>query len=136
MGLFGPPNIERLKAKRDVPALIRALVGHHNDRVVRMAAADALGEVGDMRAFPALEATIKDPDEGVRQAAARAVLKVTDHNPGEASQPSASTTKDSCKAFKDGRCVVQGRDTGPCSWNPEQWEACSVVIENKKYGTW
>jgi len=42
-----------------------------------------------------------------------------------------------CKAFRDGHCIVQGKDTGLCTWDPQNWEACSVVIENKKfYGTW
>lgn len=41
-----------------------------------------------------------------------------------------------CKAFQAGRCVVQGSDTGPCDWNPSDWQHCGVVIENRKYGQW
>lgn len=42
-----------------------------------------------------------------------------------------------CKAFRDGHCIIQGNDTGPCTWDPQNWETCNVVIENKKmYGTW
>lgn len=51
-----------------------------------------------------------------------------------ASQPSPATG--ACKAFRAGRCVVQGSDTGPCDWNPSDWQHCGVVIENRKYGSW
>jgi hypothetical protein len=50
---------------------------------------------------------------------------------------SAMGTANVCKAFQAGRCVVQGRDSGPCDWNPSDWQRCAVVIENKKYyGKW
>lgn len=39
--LFGPPNVERLKAKGDVKGLIRAL-HYQKDSVVLMAADEAL----------------------------------------------------------------------------------------------
>jgi hypothetical protein len=41
-----------------------------------------------------------------------------------------------CKAFRAGRCVVQGADTGPCDWDPTNWRICNVVIQNMKYGGW
>jgi hypothetical protein len=41
-----------------------------------------------------------------------------------------------CKAFRAGRCVVQGADTGPCDWDPSGWRTCNVVIENVKHGGW
>lgn len=41
-----------------------------------------------------------------------------------------------CKAFKSGRCVINGVDTGECDWNPANWQSCGVVIENRKYGNW
>jgi HEAT repeat protein len=45
--------------------------------------------------------------------------------------------KETCKAFRGERCVVQGRDTGPCTWRPSRWQNCSVVIENtRSYGKW
>ena len=47
-----------------------------------------------------------------------------------------SPAPDRCKAFKAGRCVVQGSDTGPCDWDPSDWRRCGVVIENMKYGSW
>lgn len=48
-----------------------------------------------------------------------------------------AATSGVCKAFQAGRCVVQGADTGPCSWNPSDWRTCGVVIENTRYyGKW
>lgn len=44
-GLFGPPNVDNMKDRRDVEALIKAL-GHQKDRGVRRAAAEALVEEG------------------------------------------------------------------------------------------
>ena len=42
-----------------------------------------------------------------------------------------------CKVYQSGNCVIQQRDTGPCTWVPENWENCNVVLENKKFhGTW
>ncbi len=42
MGLFGPPNVEKMKAKRDVKGLIQAL-GYQKGSNVRRGAAVALG---------------------------------------------------------------------------------------------
>lgn len=55
-------------------------------------------------------------------------------NASKSNQEGAATR---CKAFQAGRCVVRGADSGPCSWNPTDWQRCGVVIENKKfYGEW
>ena len=51
MGLF-KPNIEKLKARKDVKELIRAL--GNSDWYVRASAACALGEIGDARAVEPL----------------------------------------------------------------------------------
>ena len=45
MGLFGPPNVDRMKARRDVMGLINAL-GYEKDANVRAAAAGALEKLG------------------------------------------------------------------------------------------
>lgn len=60
MPLFGPPDIKKLKTKRDVTGLIRAL--RHSDPGVRHEAAKALGELGDARAA---EPLIAAAGEGV-----------------------------------------------------------------------
>ncbi|WP_119071415.1 HEAT repeat domain-containing protein [Aggregatilinea lenta] len=53
MPLFGPPNIEKMKAKGDVKGLIKAME-HKNKPVVRKHAAQALGEIEDVQASGAL----------------------------------------------------------------------------------
>ena len=58
MGLFGPPNIIKMEAKRDVEGLIKALRYRRDKkdeyRHVAQAAADALGYIGDVRAIEPL----------------------------------------------------------------------------------
>lgn len=61
MALFGPPDVEQLKVKRDLPGLIRAL-GYTSDANVRRAAVAALGELGDVRAVEPLVLALKNPD--------------------------------------------------------------------------
>jgi HEAT repeat protein len=85
MGLFGPPDVAKLKAKRDVPGLIKALgfhadvpLGHAvvNDLYIRNAAARALGQVGDARAVQPLIVALNDCDGDVGRAAAEALGQV------------------------------------------------------------
>jgi len=68
-GLF-KPNVERLRAKRDVKGLIRAL-GYGRDKYVQERAAEALGEIGDARAVEPLIAALKDRDWFVEYALAK-----------------------------------------------------------------
>jgi len=77
MFLFGPPNVEKMKARRDVKGLIRAL-GYKKDWEVRAAAARALGGIKDPRAVEPLIAALKDEDSDVRKAAARALGEIKD----------------------------------------------------------
>ena len=77
MGLFGPPNIEKMKAKRDVQGLIEAL-GYQKDASIRSAAARALGELKDVQAVEPLIATLKDSDSKVSELAAEALGKIGD----------------------------------------------------------
>ncbi len=85
MGLFGPPNVDKMKAKRDVKGLIKAL-GYQKDGSVRKAAAQALVDTGDamsatwalreMRDAQAMEPLtifLKDKNSDVRVAAAQAL---------------------------------------------------------------
>jgi HEAT repeat protein len=53
MGLFGPPDVAKLKARRDVLGLIKAM-GYDKDASIQRAAADALREIGDPRAVRVL----------------------------------------------------------------------------------
>lgn len=58
---FGPPNVEKLKAKGNVKGLIKAL-GYEKDATIRQAADEVLGEIGDTRAVEPLIAAIKPVD--------------------------------------------------------------------------
>jgi HEAT repeat protein len=67
MALFGPPNVEKMKAKKDIKGLIKAL-GYQKDSNVRQAAAAALTWIG----APAVEALIEalqDENGDVRRSA-------------------------------------------------------------------
>lgn len=58
-GLFGPPDVQKLKANRDIDGLIKAL-DYEKDLSVRSAAADALGKTGDAPAVEPLITVLKD----------------------------------------------------------------------------
>jgi HEAT repeat protein len=74
MGLFGPPNIEKLKTRRDVQGLIRALT-YKKDPSVRAAAAAALGEIGQPSAIePLITALLDVAGEAVVHNAAHSAL--------------------------------------------------------------
>ena len=75
MPLFAPPNVEELKAKRDVPGLIKALA-YEKDWRVRRTAAEALGQIRSTRAFEPLIAALRDTNEPIRQASAEALAKI------------------------------------------------------------
>jgi len=75
MRLFRP-NIEELKARKDVKGLIRALKNIWWD--VRKEAALALGEIGDEKAVEPLIEALKDSSWSVRWSAAFALEKIGD----------------------------------------------------------
>ena len=79
MWIFGPPNVEKMKAKRNVKGLIKAL-GYQKDYKVRRDAAEALGQIGDARAVEGLTVKLKDREEiwEVRVAAAEALGAIGD----------------------------------------------------------
>lgn len=59
MALFRPPNIEKLKAKRDVKKLIKATYYFKNDEI-RKKAYEALGEIDNKEARTVLLKELKD----------------------------------------------------------------------------
>lgn len=59
MGLFGPPNVAKLKATRNVSGLMKALA-YTKDNEVVIAAASALGEMGDLPDVAALIGTLRN----------------------------------------------------------------------------
>lgn len=90
MPLFGPPDINKLKANRDVPGLIKAL-GYQKDTygVMRRTAAETLGAIGDPRAVEPLIAALAD--ERVRITAIEALGTIGDPR---AVDPLVSTLND------------------------------------------
>jgi HEAT repeat protein len=76
MPLFGPPDVKKLEAKRDILGLIEAL-GYDKDPKlaadVRYDAAEALGLIGDRRAIEPLLAVLWDQNLNVRRIAAEAL---------------------------------------------------------------
>ena len=77
MPLFGPPNVEKLKAKGNVKGLIKAL-GYQKDEQLRQLAAEALGQTRDARAVKPLITALDDTDAKVRRAAAEALGQIGD----------------------------------------------------------
>lgn len=59
MRIFRPPNIEKMKARKNVKGLIKVL-DNNNDINLRSDAADALGEIGDPWAIVPLIASLDD----------------------------------------------------------------------------
>jgi HEAT repeat protein len=77
MGLFDSlfkPNIEKMKAKKDVDGLIKAL--QHQDAELRLAAVAALEAIGDAGAAKSLIEAFKDDNGDVRERAGMAVKKM------------------------------------------------------------
>jgi HEAT repeat protein len=77
MPLFGPPNVEKMKAKKDVEGLIKAL-SHEKSFVIRWPASVALGDIGDPRAVGPLIVLLKDADSIMRSSAAESLGKIGD----------------------------------------------------------
>ena len=65
------PDVSGLRARQDVDGLIEAL--RHPNASIRRAAAEALGELGDVRAKVPLHAALEDDDPTVRVAAQAAL---------------------------------------------------------------
>lgn len=72
MPLFGwsISDVEKMKAKRDVSGLIKAL-SYKKDAAVRVRAASSLGEIGDARAVDALTVALKILRQSLRDHPAR-----------------------------------------------------------------
>lgn len=85
-----PHHIERLKTRRDIPGLLRALRDRRAD--VRCAAAQALGEVAVDEAAADLVAALGDESERVRQAAAAALAHSDDPSLAERLAPALESS--------------------------------------------
>jgi len=76
MGIFGPPNIEKLKTEKNVQSLIKVL--RYKDKHIRLKALQVLGEIGDNRAIEPLTNVLKDKDSEFRETAAEALKRIKD----------------------------------------------------------
>ena len=70
------PNVQELESQEDVDGLIEAL-NYQEDHNIRLAAASALGKVGDSRAIDPL-ITALDDQQGVNEMAALALGEIGD----------------------------------------------------------
>jgi len=73
-GFFGPPDVEKLRIKRNVNGLIKAL--SDKDEGVRSSAAIALGQIRDVRAINPLIFTLNDDDRDVCINALKALYQI------------------------------------------------------------
>jgi HEAT repeat protein len=101
---WGPQNIDKLKARRDIAGLLRALHDRHPD--VRCAAAQALGEVAPEAAAAELVVALNDDSERVRQAAATALAQCGDPSLAERLAP-ALASPDEFVQHAAARALVQ-----------------------------
>ena len=75
MGLFGP-DIHKLKEKRDINGLIKALQNKKAD--TRKEAAEALGQIGGPEVLPGLIAALADSDARVRVYGVQGLARMKD----------------------------------------------------------
>lgn len=107
MGLFGPPNIEKLKAKGDVEAIIKLLEKskYNNDNNFRKEAFEAFGVIGDARAVELLIQALEDKSEDVRESAASSLGKIKD---SRAVIPLIDMLKDKDKSVRESVATALG----------------------------
>ncbi len=102
MGLFGPPNVEKMKDRRDIEGLIKAL-GYYRKPEIRIPAARALGDIGDVRAVDPLIAALKD--EYLGRDAAGALGKIGD---ARAVEPIIASLSAECWKMRQAAAVALG----------------------------
>jgi HEAT repeat protein len=76
--IFGPPNINKLKVRRDISGLIKAL-NYRKDPEVREKAAEALGELGDRTATEPLLFMLEDEGRDRGSTVVKALGRIRDH---------------------------------------------------------
>jgi len=111
MGIFGSPNIEELKASKNVKGLIDAL--KDEDFNVRYSAAGALEEIGEPAVEPLIEA-LKDKNRDVRESVAYALGKIGDTL---AVEPLIEALKDKDSYVRAGAAIALGK----LGWQPKDY---------------
>ena len=125
MFLFGPPNVEKMKARRDVNGLIRAL-GYKKDEYVRNAAARALGEIKDPRAVEPLIAALK----GEYRGACKAAYALGEIKDPRAVEPLIAALKDQNSDVRE----AAAKALDHLGWKPARDESAAWYWANK--GKW
>ena len=77
------PNVEELRAKKDVEKLVGVLLSHSEERPIWKEAFEALNEIGGKAAVDTLIQSLKDKDWQNRMRAAKALGKMGDKRPVE-----------------------------------------------------
>ena len=75
MGLFGPPNIDKLIAKEDIKGLIKAM--NYKEIHIQKSAISALSRFGDKRAIRSLLLKLNDEDYSIRESAVYALHELS-----------------------------------------------------------
>jgi len=105
MGLFGPPNVQKMKDNRNLKGLIKAL-DYKKDWNVRVAAAKALGKYHDSRAVEPLITALKDDESvWVRVRAAKAFCIIRDRR---AIDPLIGALKDKDRPVRETAALALG----------------------------
>jgi hypothetical protein len=102
--LFGPPDVENLKAKKDVEGLTKALE-YKKDNDVREKVAAAIREIRDERAVRPLIRVLEGEDAAVRAEAAVALGKLRDE---KAVRPLIRVLKDEDEDVREKAIVALG----------------------------
>jgi HEAT repeat protein len=101
MGLFGPPDIEKMKSKRDVKGLTKAL-DYQKDPAIRRMAVEALAGIGDANVVEPIISVLSDGEKSVCSAA---IVKLGIIKDARAVQPLIGILKcgdkDLCKLAAD-----------------------------------
>jgi HEAT repeat protein len=121
MRLF-KPNVKRMLKKRDVKGLIRAI--NDEERAIRLAAIEALGEIGDLQAVEPLITALQDDSWGVRSYAAAALGTIGDTR---AVRPLTALIRDSKKVVRKAASEALAK-IGP-SADPESQGWYLVALE-------
>lgn len=125
MPLFGPPDVAKLKAKKDVKGLVKAL-SYQKYATVRWQAANALAELRDPVTVEPLIAALADPDWEVRAAAAAALGMIRDPR---ALGPLLAALRDPVKGLRQAAAGSLGQ-----IGDPRAVEALAVALRDPDAG--
>ena len=115
MPLFGPPNVDKFKAKGDAPGLRKAL--EYQNHWGSAGTLEALGQMGDAGAVAPLIAALKDDTSSVRQAAAEALGQIGDAG---AVEPLIVVLRDASTGVRRAAVDALGRIGDPRALSPSQ----------------